>query len=293
LRFSKIIIAGAGTAGLACAIQLKRMGLDALILEKGKPGGMLYNANLIENYPGFPGGIPGPDLAERIVSNVKSFNIQIQHDEIQLVTYTPGKFTLMCKSGYYHSETLIIASGTSPVIPETLPGRILNSGLFHFDISQLRSIFGKTIGIIGAGDAAFDYSLTLSEKNNILIFNRSEKIKALKSLSQKVFINNHIKYFENHILMNLEIIDNKVLISFFNSPSEIRNYSLDYLIFATGRKPCDGFFRESLEGNIPNLLKEKRLYLSGDVINGNYRQVSIAVGQGIRAAMEIFRNESN
>lgn len=293
MRFSRIIIAGAGPAGLACAIQLKRMGLDPLVLEKGQSGGMLHNANLVGNYPGFPGGITGPDLAEKIIMQASEFNIDILHDEINLVSYSDRKFTLKCNSGYYLCEILIIASGTSPNKPENLPNTLVNSGLIHFDIINLRNLSGKGIGIIGAGDAAFDYSLTLAEKNKVLIFNRSDNIKALQALTQKVFINKQVNYFENHTLISLEINDNKLLTSFFNTASEIRNYSLDYLIFATGRKPCDGFYRESLKGNIPNLLKEKRLYLIGDVINGNYRQVSIAVGQGIRAAMEIFRNESN
>ena len=73
----------------------------------------------------------------------------------------------------------------------------------------------------------------------------------------------------------------------------MRNYSLDYLIFATGRKPANGFICESLEGKLPELIKNHRLYLIGDIQNGHYRQVSVAVGDGVRAAMEVFRNESN
>ena len=87
MRFSKIIIAGGGPAGLACAIQLKRMGLDPLVIEKGTPGGLLFNANLVENYPGFPGGISGPELAGRMAEQATAFNINIQQDKYLLINF--------------------------------------------------------------------------------------------------------------------------------------------------------------------------------------------------------------
>ncbi len=294
MRFNRVIIVGGGPAGMACAIQLKRMGLDPLVIEKKRPGGMLFNANLIENYPGFPGGISGPDLAGRIVQQFKSFDIGLHYDEIKLVDYSGDRFFLNSSSGLYGCNILVVASGTSPRIPEELPEELIEKGLIRFDISDLREVSGKTIGIIGAGDAAFDYSLTLAENNNnVFIFNRRNQIKALKALSEKVFINNRINYLPHTVLKSLEINANNGLDAICVSASSNMKYSLDYFIFATGRKPADGFFRESLEGLFPGLLKEQRLYLIGDVINGNYRQVSVAVGDGVRAAMEIFRNESN
>jgi len=294
MRFNRIIIVGCGPAGMACAIQLKRMGLDPLVIEKNRPGGMLFNANLIQNYPGFPGGISGPDLAGQIVQQFKSFDIGLHYDEIKLVEHSGDRFTLNSSSGLYSCNILVVASGTSPRVPEELPEELIKKGLIRFDISDLREVSGETIGIIGAGDAAFDYSLTMAENNNnVFIFNRGNHIKALKALGEKVFINKRISYLPDTVLKRLEINANKGLDAIFNSASSNKKYSLDYFIFATGRKPADGFFRESLEGLLPGLLKEQRLYLIGDVINGNYRQVSVAVGDGVRAAMEIFRNESN
>jgi thioredoxin reductase len=279
---------------MACAIQLKRMGLDPLVIEKNRTGGMLFNANLVENYPGFPGGIPGPDLVDRMTRQFESYDIPVLQDEVKLAGYSAGQFSLSTTSGLCTCNVLVIASGSAPKIPEECSSELIEKGLVRFDISDLREVSGKSVGIIGAGDAAFDYSLTLAENNNnVFIFNRGNHIKALKALSEKVFINKRIHYLPNIELKSLDINDNMGLDVICNSASSNRKYSLDYLIFATGRKPADGFFRESLEGLLPGLLKEQRLYLIGDVINGNYRQVSVAVGDGVRAAMEIFRNESN
>jgi thioredoxin reductase len=279
---------------MACAIQLKRMGMDPLVIEKNQPGGMLPNANLIENYPGFPGGINGPQLAGRMIDQFNAFNIEVIKDEIHQVSYDKGVFTVKSKKEEYNCTRLVIATGTNYLVPAYCPVILIEKGSIHFDIMGLRQVTGKTIGIIGAGDAAFDYSLTLVENgNDVFIFNRGNCIKALKVLTEKVFINNRIKYLENYSLKSLELIDYKTLSAIFNSASGISSYSLDYLIFATGRIPGDSFLRESLKGKLPGLVNEHRLFLAGDVINGNCRQVSVAVGDGVKAAMEIFRNESN
>jgi thioredoxin reductase (NADPH) len=294
MRTSRIIIIGYGPAGMACAIQLKRMGLQPLVIEKDHPGGMLVNANRVENYPGFPGGIPGPDLVKLFVEQADSFNIESIQDEILDVNYDDGKFKVEGNSGTYKCDILVSATGTSPVVPANFPQELAEKGLIHFDITELSQVSGKTIGIIGAGDAAFDYSLTLAENGNeVVIFNRGNRIRALKALTEKVFINNHIKYLENITLKSLETLSDKRLEAIFKSASGNKKYFMDYLIFATGRKPEDSFFRESLKTNLPNLLKEHRLYLIGDIKNATCRQVSVAVGEGIKAAMEIFRHESN
>jgi thioredoxin reductase (NADPH) len=294
MRYANIIIVGFGPAGIACAIQLKRMGLQPLVIEKHQPGGMLFNANLIENYPGFPGGISGPELAGRFTEQAGFFNIEIIHDEILQANYAEGLFNLEGKTGTYTCHTLVAATGTAPLTRDNCPAELITKGLVHFDIAGLRQITGKAIGIIGAGDAAFDYSLTLAQNyNKVFIFNRGHRVKALKLLSDKVLFNNNIIYLENLALVSLEIEAGKGLHAIFNSEYLNKKYSLDYLIFATGRKPADGFFQDSLRGDIPVLLIEHRLYLAGDIVNGLYRQVSVAVGDGVRIAMEIFRNESN
>jgi thioredoxin reductase (NADPH) len=166
--------------------------------------------------------------------------------------------------------------------------------MVHTDITRLKTISNRSVGIVGAGDAAFDYSLSMAEKENIvLIFNRGDQVKALKVLRDKVFINKKIFYLDNIEIKSLEINSDQRLNATCNSASAIRNYFLDYLIFATGRKPADGFFQKSLEGKLDGLISSHRLYLIGDLKNGSCRQVSAAVGDGVRAAMEIFHHESN
>ena len=290
----RIIIVGFGPAGMACAIQLKRMGLDPLIIEKNKPGGMLYNANLIENYPGFPGGIPGDKLADLLSKQASRYKINVVKDTVFNVEYEKGIFLLKGIAADYTCKILVIASGTTPIIPHNFPGDLFIKGLVHTDISRLRKTSGKVIGIVGAGDAAFDYSLTLAGKNNsVFIFNRGDRIKAMKVLQGKVLINNKIKYLDNTVVESLEIQPGRGLQALCNSASSIQKYSLDYLIFATGRDPALEMIGDEFREKFGKLQDEHRLYLAGDVKNGIFRQLSIAVGDGVRTAMEIFQHESD
>jgi thioredoxin reductase (NADPH) len=294
VRYSRIIIVGCGPAGMACAIQLKRMGLQPLVIEKDHPGGLLINASLVENYPGFPGGISGPELAMRFEEQFSSFQIEILRDEVLNANYTNGEFRLTGNMDTYNCHILVAATGTIPIIPDNCPMELRIKGLVHFDIAGLRQTRNKTIGIIGAGDAAFDYSLSMAENcNKVYIFNRGDRVRALKVMNEKVFINKNIEYLENIHLKSLELTAEEQIKAIFNRESGNCAYLLDYLIFATGRKPASVFFQESLRGDLTGLIDERRFYLIGDIINGPYRQVSVAVGDGVKIAMEIFRNESN
>ncbi|HNQ83063.1 MAG TPA: NAD(P)/FAD-dependent oxidoreductase [Bacteroidales bacterium] len=291
---NKIIIIGYGPSGIACAIQMVRLGLHPVVIEKSRPGGMLTNARLIENYPGFPEGITGEKLARRMIKQAKRFNINVIKDEITFVDHRNDNYILKGIIENYTCDVLVAATGTVPVTPENIPAKLFRNKRIHTDIAGLKNISGKSVGIVGAGDAAFDYSLSLAEKeNNVMIFNRGDQVKALKVLKENVFINNRINYIDNIEIKSLEILPDKRLHATCNSASAIRNYFLDYLIFATGRKPADGFFQKSLEGKLDGLISSHRLYLIGDLKNGSCRQVSAAVGDGVRAAMEIFHHESN
>lgn len=291
---SQVIIIGFGPAGLACAIQLTRMGLHPLVIEKAKPGGMLFNANRVENYPGFPGGIKGEELTRLFKKQASTFNINRIRDEITDVRHDGSRFELKGRKDAYKSDILVIATGTAPVIPEECPPFLIQQGLIHADISSLRKVSGKTIGIIGAGDAAFDYAVSLAENNNTVhIFNRSDRVRALGLLQERAKAMGGIKYFEYYRAMELTEALGGKLRAVFGHYEQSHPFLLDYLIFATGRIPALNFVNQAFMRKMKVLEQHKQLYLIGDVRNENVRQVSVAVGDGVRAAMEIMQYESH
>lgn len=294
MKQNKVIIIGFGPAGIACAIQLARMGLHPLVIEKTRPGGILVNANLVENYPGFPGGITGEKLVRLFEKQLAAFDIRVVRDEIRKASYISGQFELAGLRDAYSCHYLVVASGTVPVIPAECPPLLVQRGLIHTDISGLRAINGKTIGIIGAGDAAFDYALSLAENGNTVeIFNRGERIRTLQILNDKAQATAGILYHPHFRLKGLSENPEGTLEAVFQTNEETRIYLFDYLIFATGRTPATGFLDSALQEEANRLQALHRLWFIGDVKNGNVRQVSVAVGDGVRAAMEIYRHESH
>jgi thioredoxin reductase (NADPH) len=166
--------------------------------------------------------------------------------------------------------------------------------LIHTDISILGKTEGKVIGIVGAGDAAFDYSLTLTGNGNeVLIFNRGKRIRALKTLRDKVLNHEKIRYFEDMSIESFILQPDHGFQAIGHHASSKQDFYLDYLIFATGRDPALHFLDQNILANKEQLQERHLLYEIGDVHNRDFRQLSLAVGDGIRAAMEIYRNESN
>lgn len=266
----KLIIIGAGPAGIACAVQLKRYGLDPLLLEKELPGGLLKNAWRMDNYPGFPDGISGIGLVEKMKAHLSRFEVRLRQCKVTDVIFADDHFLLKTDQGELNCQILVVASGTRP--KHTVPAGSEN---IFTEVYPIRDVRDKIIDIVGAGDAAFDYAMTLAKHNEVHIHNRGTQIKCVPALHKITLENPNIHYHENSI------------------PSD----SSDYTIFATGRKPDLGFLSEELGNNITTYEQEGLLYVIGDVKNGMVRQTSVATGDGIKAAMAIVEkiklDESN
>jgi thioredoxin reductase (NADPH) len=289
MKVEDVVIIGCGPAGAAAAIQLFRSGITPVVFEKDKIGGLLRNANLVENYPGFPGGIKGVDLVDLIKRQLEVVGVQVQPLEALSVDYEDGLFITKTESGVTKSRFAVIASGTKP---KTLPDVVIADAARKFIFTEAYPLFGvskKRIVIIGAGDAAFDYALNLSQKNEVIILNRSDKTKCLPLLKERCAAVGSIRYLENHPVKAVDTKKGGVEITAFDAIlNKDALFHSDYLITAIGREPNIDFLETGLAKKIDFLKKDGRLFIIGDVINGIFRQTTISVGDGVRAAMEIY-----
>ena len=281
----RIAIVGAGPAGMAASIQLKRLGYSPFLFEKESAGGLLWNANLVENYPGFPKGISGPELINLMISHLHEIKIEIIQIEINHISQQKGYFKLKSGSEEFIVDYLIVASGTKP---KPLKLKISDSiqRLIHNDLRKLQNAKGKKIVIIGSGDAAFDQALNLSSKNFITIINRGKEIKALKLLVERSSNVKNISYMGNTQIEKMELLKDKVphdnqvfSIATRGKNGETHIVECEEVISAVGRKAQLEFLDHHIES--------EKIFLVGDVKNGLYRQVGIAIGDGIYAAMKI------
>lgn len=283
-----IAIIGAGPAGISCAVQLKRFGFDPLIIEKEQVGGLLKNANLVENCPGFPEGIKGINLIEKMALQLDKHSIKPLIEEVCAVNYDEY-FTILTGESVYKSKILIVATGTEPKIPEIrIPFELADKNYYEVSDLYKNDLCGKTVAIIGSGDAAFDYALNLSENSQvkkILILNRSANTKCLDLLKNRALGKSNIEYMENYDPG--KIINDSGKTSLFSNSKEV--LKTDYILWAIGRIPCLGFFSLPMLDIIENLKNKNKLFFIGDVKNDLFRQAAIASGDGLKTAMKIYR----
>lgn len=281
------VIIGAGPAGIAAAIYLKRAGADIVLLEKGEVGGLLRSANLVENYPGFPKGLPGKELVSRFEEQMESLGIRPQKRLVKGIRAGKGCFEVETARGSLRSKNVLVATGTrAKGLP--LDGADKVAGRIFYDVNAVRMRRGRAL-IIGGGDAAFDYALNLSGRGMESVIVSRSKPSCLKLLSERV------KKEKIGVAIGCEPLGvygerGKIELR-CRSGERIRMFQGDIVLVATGRVPND----ELLSGIGRNVRIKGRgpetnvpgLYAIGDVLGGSYRQTGIAVGSGILAAMMV------
>ena len=295
MRLDEVVIIGAGPAGLTAAIQLRRYGIPFTLLEKERVGGLLWNANLVENYPGFPAGVSGPKLIGLIEKQMERIGVKATFDSVLKLEYTENRFRIKTLHAEYNPHYVIVASGTRPnpfplSVPDAAQKRVFSDVYHLLDQSQKRII------IIGAGDAAFDYALNLTKnRNSVTILNRGGEVQCLRLLWERAMAEPAIEYRAETPVRAVDVDETPPeksgeTGSTLSGTGRLRvqtdageSLEADYLLFAIGRVPQMDFLSgELVTRNI------KGLYFVGDVKNGLYRQATIAAGDGLRAAMEIY-----
>ena len=283
MKPDEVVIIGAGPAGMTAAIQLKRYGIPFVLLEKERLGGLLWNANLVENYPGFPAGVSGPKLIGLIAKQMERIGIDVTFDSVSKLQFDEIGFRVKAIQAEYRPRHVIVASGTKSnpfplAIPEAAQTKVFS------DVYHLLNEADKHVLIVGAGDAAFDYALNLTKnRNSVTILNRGGDVKCLGLLWERAMAEPAIEYRAETPVRAVELDETGSRLKVRTEAGE--SLEADYLLFAIGRVPQMDFLSDVLvDRNV------KGLYLVGDVKNGLYRQAAIAAGDGLRAAMEIYHN---
>ena len=275
---------------MAAAVYLHRTGLAPLVLERKERGGLLRNANLVENYLGFPGGIKGEDLVDRFSRQLDMFDIRVTKANIELIRNVRGSFHIKSDIGDFSARAVIVASGTRPK-KELLRGSdsFLGSRIFDELVEMpLTKIAGKRIAVIGGGDAAFDYGLNLQSRGgDVTILSRSgpKCLSLLRARAETSGIDVVVGVAPELVKAN----PRGLLLQCRRGKNRVE-FLTDFILTACGREPNDEILSPELRKRIGKASKIPEtnvpgLYLAGDLVRGKHRQTGIAVGDGIRAAM--------
>ncbi len=284
-----VIVIGAGPAGLSAAVQLKRHALDPRVFESGESGGLLWNAHLVENYPGFPGGVSGRELARLFAAHARVAGVRVTPERVVALDWDRDHFRVITSSDEYRAPFVVVATGTKPrTLADVEIHGAARDKVFH-EIKPLLDLEGARVAVVGGGDAAFDYALTFGARNTVAILNRGKSPKCLPLLYERTAACARIVYRAETSIGAVIVTPEGDLRLQCCSPAGPVTLNADYVVAAIGRDPQVDFISAGVAERMPDLERRGVLHFAGDVKNGMCRQTAVAVGDGVLAAMRVHR----
>lgn len=286
---TEVLVVGAGPAGLAAGIQAHRMGAKTLVIEKKRPGGLLHAAFVVENYPGFPGGIRGEDLAQRMEAHARAVGVQIAEGEVTEVVQVRDRFgALLADGSKVSARAVIIATGTRPE-RLNIPGEARLFGrLVFYQVDDLLACTPRgSAVVIGGGDCAFDQALHLVHRGwRVALLMRGEKPRALPLLQERAFLQG-VEVVRKARVLEMAEQNGKAMIVVEGERD--KKWFADAVLIAVGRKPCLPKLAGHVNWGALDFASRSPwpgLFIAGDCGRGLLRQASIACGDGMAAAMQ-------
>ena len=297
---AKVIIVGSGPAGLTAAIYAARANLEPIVIAGSAPGGQLMLTSDVENYPGFPDGIQGPDLMAAFRAQAERFGTQIVDVDVERVDFSSRPFRLWARGTEYRAQAVIVATGASAMWlgldSETrLRGRGVSAcatcdGFFFKD---------REIAVVGGGDTAFEEASYLTRfATKVHMIHRRDEFRASRIMVERARANPKI---EIHTNTGIEEVlgESKVeaLALKDTETGEERRMPIEGLFIAIGHKPNTDAFADALEVDAKGYLVVKDethsrvdgVFIAGDVHDHRYRQAITAAGDGCKAAIDAER----
>lgn len=296
----EVIIIGSGPAGYTAAIYAARAGLKPLMIASSvEPGGELMKTTEVENFPGFPGGLMGPDLMAKFQEQAESFGTEILlQDVVEVDLKASPKIVKTGNGEVFEAKTVILATGAA-YRELGLPNEKALSG---HGVSWCATCDGfffreKTIAVVGGGDSAMEEALFLTRfASKVYVIHRRDKLKASKIMQDRAFANPKIEFIWNSgveaLLGETKLTGVKLKDTVTGAESEM---ALDGLFIAIGNDPRVWLVENQLELTSDKFIKvEGRssktsiegVFACGDVIDPTYRQAITAAGSGCVAALD-------
>lgn len=296
----KVLILGSGPAGLSAALYAARGSLDPVVLTGIELGGQVSLTYTVENYPGFPDGVGGQQLGELFQKQAEKFGAKVEFDTATQVNLSQRPFTITSENAIYKADTLIIATGATPV-HLNVPGEVEFTGRGTSYCATCDGWFfkDKDVVVVGGGDTALEESLFLTRyAKSITIVHRRDELRAGAILQKRAKAEPKISFVLNTVVK--EVLGNgkveAVRLEEVNSGS-VREQKTDGVFVFIGHNPNTQLFSGQLELDERGYLKTDMfmqtsvpgVFVAGEAGDPNYRQVVTSAGMGAAAAMQAIR----
>jgi thioredoxin reductase (NADPH) len=296
----QVVIIGGGPAGLTAGLYCARSRFNTLLVEKGVIGGQITNAERVENYPGFPQGIPGIELGQLIHQQATSYGLETLLAEVIKVVPSPRHNLVSTSEGDFVAEAIIIASG-SQFRKLGVPGedKFVGKGVSYCATCDGPLFKSKTVAVIGGGDAAITEALYLTKfASSVKVIHRRSQLRAGKILQERAMSEPKIEFIWDAVVTQIEGagVVRQLLLKNARS-AKISTLEVAGVFVAIGSEPNSTQWRGLLpldEGGyiITNELMETKIpgiFAAGDVRHNSAKQVITAAGDGAVAAMSAAR----
>jgi thioredoxin reductase (NADPH) len=294
---AKVIIIGSGPAGLTAAIYAARANLEPVVFAGAQYGGQLMLTTEVENFPGFPEGIMGPDLMEKFRAQAERFGARTEFVDVTRVDFSRAPFRVWTDEEVHEAESVVVATGASARwlnIPgeERLRGRGVSTcatcdGAFFRD---------KHIVVIGGGDSAAEEAIFLTRfGSKVTLLHRRDTLRASKIMADRALRHPKITFLPNKVVEEAHGAEHLERLTLRDVVTNERSeFEADALFIAIGHDPNTGIFKGQLDLDAQGYIKSsdgvrtniEGVFVAGDVYDIRYKQAITAAGMGCRAAME-------
>lgn len=298
----KVIILGSGCAGCTAAIYTARANLTPLVLEGYEPGGQLALTTDVENFPGFPDGVQGPELVQRMKQQAQKFGSSFRMENIIEADLSKRPFTVKTSKDTYLAEALIIATGASArMIGLENESKLLGHGVSTCATCDGAFFRGQEVIVVGGGDSAMEEALFLTKfAAKVHIVHRRDEFRASKIMTGRAMSNPKIEVIWNTVVTDIYDVEKKTVNGVRlrdTKTGEEKDRKIDGVFVAIGHNPNTEVFKGQLDMTPTGYLIVQKgsrtsvegVFAGGDVHDHVYRQAISAAGSGCMAAIDAER----
>ena len=297
-----VVIIGSGCAGLTAAIYAARANLKPLVIRGLEAGGQLTLTTLVENFPGFPKGVQGPELIERMQNQAAEFGAEFMEGYVTRADLSRRPLVIDVESETVQTRTLIIASGASAkMLGLESERKLLGHGVSTCATCDGYFYRGKEVAVVGGGDTAAEEAMFLTRyATQVSIIHRRDQLRASKIMQDRLFRNEKIKFIWDSAVVDVLDVDRGEVTGVKLKSTKTGDETIkscDGVFMGIGHSPNTSLFRGQLEMNEVGYLithdgsktNVPGVFAAGDVQDHVYRQAITAAGSGCMAAMDAER----